>query len=85
MRKARQKKEHEMAKQLWSKINKFLFNFIDSIILIDILINLFLNATKKGVEEFDAYIHDITNIIEISPEEIGRNLKRNSTVYYLII
>lgn len=78
MRKARQQQEIELTKQLWVRINKYLFNFIDSIILIDILIILFLNNHKKGIEEFDNYINDITNMTEISPEEIGRNMKRNS-------
>lgn len=78
MRKARQQEELELTKQLWGRINKFLFNFIDSIILIDILIILFLNNNKKGIEDFDTYINDITNMTEISPEEIGRNMKRNS-------
>jgi len=85
MRHKKLKDEKEFANQLWNRINKYLFNYIDSIILIDVLIILFTKNEKEGVIELENYIEDVANITEISAEEVGRNLKRNSNIIVLYI
>jgi Fe2+ transport system protein B len=78
MRIKRYEEELQFAKQIWNRINKYLFNYIDAIILIDVLVILITKNPKNGVKEFEQYVSDISNVTEIAPEEIGKNMKRNS-------
>jgi len=68
----------DFAKQIWNRLNQFLFNFIDSIILVDILETLFSKPEKKAIKELDKYAGDISKSTKISPNDISKNLKRNS-------
>lgn len=78
MRIKRYEEELQFGKQIWNRINKYLFNYIDAIILIDVLVILITKSQKHGIREFEKYVADISNVAEVSPEEIGRNMKRNS-------
>mmetsp|Transcript_30943 Transcript_30943/g.27374 ORF Transcript_30943/g.27374 Transcript_30943/m.27374 type:complete len:105 (+) Transcript_30943:624-938(+) len=71
--------EQELAfsKQMWNRINQFLFNFIDSIILVDVLEILFGKHEKKAIQEFDKYVGVVNISSQISHEDISINLKRN--------
>ena len=70
--------ELEFVKQLWSKINKNLFNFIDAVILIDVLIMLFTLSKSKGVPELSEYLSVAAHDTVDSPSEVQTNIKRNS-------
>ena len=80
IRKAKYETEKAFVMQLWNKINSFLFKFIDSIILIDILIILFLNNSREGIDNFESYINQINDLIGVSSEDQNKNKEENSTI-----
>jgi hypothetical protein len=46
--------------------------------LIDILEIMFKGCQKRALEHFRSYIKDVSNIVEISPEDVDKNKERNS-------
>ncbi|CAI2383475.1 unnamed protein product [Moneuplotes crassus] len=70
-------KEQQFCKQLWNRMNQFLFNFIDSIILIDVLEIFMTKQEQAAINEFDNYVQGISKTTDISPGDIAENLKRN--------
>jgi hypothetical protein len=84
MRYEKQVQEVEFVNQLWNKINKYLFNFIDSVILIDALITMFTKNELEGVPELSKYLSDVANITEDNNEEVQKNMKHNSKFINLI-
>jgi len=74
--------ELEFWKQFWHRMNQFLFNYIDSIILVDILDIFFTKSERKSIKEFDNYVDGISRSAQIAPEEIGINFKRNSKLFW---
>jgi hypothetical protein len=76
--------EFEFAKQLWNRVNNYLFNYIDLIIMVDILEILFATHNqKKSMSDFDAYVENISKTTEITAKDFGRNLKNNSNYIWL--
>lgn len=68
--------ELEFALQLWNKINCYLFNYVDSAILIDFLMIL-LSTSKHKVETAERYIEEISQADDLPIEEIQKNRERN--------
>lgn len=80
MNKIREYKESielEFALQLWNKVNWYLFNYVDSAILIDFLIILLSNSYNK-VNIGEQYISEISQADDLPFEEIEKNKERNS-------
>lgn len=70
--------EFEFSKQLWNRVNNYLFNYIDLIIMVDILEILFMDHEKNAMKEFDSYVENISKTTEINAKDFGINLKNNS-------
>jgi predicted DNA-binding protein YlxM (UPF0122 family) len=68
--------ELEFALQLWNKINCYLFNYVDSAILVDFLMIL-LSTSKHKVETAERYIDEISQADDLPIEEIQKNRERN--------
>ena len=66
--------ELEFAKQLWNKVNCFLFNFVDSIILIDFLTLLFQK------DDLTTFIEEVSRADGLPKSEIENNYERNKDI-----
>jgi hypothetical protein len=74
MRKLKEEQESnelEFALQLWNKINCYLFNYIDSFILVDFLMILLSNSKSK-IKTAHKYINDISQTDDLPIEEIQK-------------
>ena len=69
--------ELEFTLQLWNKINWYLFNYVDSVILIDFLVILLSNSPNKIITG-EQYIIEISQADNLPIEEIERNKERNA-------
>lgn len=72
--------ELEFALQFWNKINCYLFNYVDSVILVDFLMIL-LNSSNNAVQKAERYIDEISQADDLPLEEIQKNRERNSDLY----
>lgn len=72
--------EFEFSRQLWNRINQYLFNFIDCLILVDVLNILWKDKERVVVNEFDTYTQEIEQTTEVDPTDIGVNLKNNRMI-----
>lgn len=69
--------ELEFALQLWNKINCFLFNYVDSVILVDFLMIL-LSKSRHKLLTAEKYVEEISQADDLPLEEIEKNRERNS-------
>ena len=77
MRIQKYEEEFEFCRQLWNRINQYLFNFIDCLILVDVLNILWKNNERLVVNQFDTYTKEIEQTTDVDPTDIGVNLKNN--------
>jgi len=69
--------ELEFALQLWNKINCYLFNYVDSAILVDFLMIL-LGGSKHKLFKAQMYVEEISKSDDLPVEEIQKNRDNNS-------
>ena len=62
-----------------------MFNYIDSVILIDFLIIMFTKPEKQAVPILENYLNDVENVTEEMYNEIDKNMKMNSKKNYILI
>jgi hypothetical protein len=72
--------ELEFALQFWNKINCYLFNYVDSIILVDFLMIL-LSSSKHRLPTAERYVNEISSSDDLPAEDIEKNRQRNSDLY----
>ena len=71
----------EFAIHLWNNVNQYLFNFIDSVILINVLYFFFsgvFQSEKPSISAVAQYIKSVGQIAEVSQSEQEENKRRNS-------
>lgn len=69
--------ELEFALQLWNKVNCYLFNYVDAVILVDFLLILLSNSNNK-IRTAQSYIEEISQADDLPLEEIENNRERNA-------
>ena len=69
------KEEKNFAKQIWNKINSFLFNFVDSSILIDFFLIIFYEG------DLHTFIDNISVTEDMDEGEIEVNRERNKHLW----
>lgn len=69
--------ELQFCLQLWNKVNCYLFNYVDSIILIDFLMILW-SSSKNRIPTAQDYIGEISRADDLPIEEIEKNRERNA-------
>ena len=74
-------KEFEFAVNLWNIINKYLFNYVDSIILIDFLTIMLSKDPLYNVELAEKYIDDVSTIEGLPQEQLNKNRSMNDNIY----
>jgi hypothetical protein len=68
--------ELQFCLQLWNKVNCYLFNYVDSIILIDFLMIL-LTSSRNRLATAQDYIEEISRADDLPKEDIEKNRDRN--------
>ena len=76
-----EKKEFEFATHLWNIINRYLFNYVDSVICIDFLTILLSKDPLDNVELAEQYLNDVSKIDDIPQEELIKNRQMNDNIY----
>jgi hypothetical protein len=69
--------ELQFCLQLWNKVNCYLFNYVDAIILIDFLMIL-LSSSKNKIPTAQNYVGEISRADDLPIEEIEKNRERNA-------
>lgn len=76
-----EKIEYKFATNLWNIINKYLFNYVDSVILIDFLTILLSQDPLDNVDLAEEYLNDISITDSIPEHEVRKNREMNEMLY----
>lgn len=76
-----EKREFEFATNLWNIINRYLFNYVDSVICIDFLTILLSRDPLDNVGLAEQYLNDVSKIDDIPQEELKKNRQMNDNIY----
>jgi len=76
-----ERKEFKFATNLWNILNKYLFNYVDSIICIDILTILLSKDPLNNLDLAEEYLTDVSKIDGMPENEIRKNREMNENIY----
>lgn len=76
-----ERKEFIFATNLWNIINRYLFNYVDSIIWIDFLTILLSKDPLENVDLAEEYLHDVSYIEDMPEHEVRKNREMNENIY----
>ncbi|CAI2386201.1 unnamed protein product [Moneuplotes crassus] len=76
-----ERREFEFATNLWNIINKFLFNYVDSVICIDFLTILLSKNPLDNVDLVEEYLSEVSIVDNIPEEEILKNIETNRDIF----
>lgn len=76
-----EKREFEFATNIWNIINRYLFNYVDSVICIDFLTILLSKDPLDNVQLAEQYLNDVSKIDDIPQEELVKNRQMNDNIY----
>ena len=74
-------KEFEFATNLWNIINRYLFNYVDSVICIDFLTIILSKDPQDNVGLAEEYLNDVSKIEDMPEHEIRKNRQMNENIY----
>jgi len=76
-----ERKEFEFATNLWNIINKYLFNYVDSVICIDFLTILLSKDPLENVDLAEEYLNDVSIGDDLPEDEVKKNREMNDNIY----
>ena len=76
-----EKREFEFATNIWNIINRYLFNYVDSVICIDFLTILLSKDPLDNVDLAKEYLEDVSKIEDIPEHELRKNREMNENIY----
>jgi len=76
-----EKREFEFATNLWNIINRYMFNYVDSIICIDFLKILLSKDLLNNIDLAEEYLDEVSRIDDMPEHELRKNREMNESIY----